>query len=223
MILEGYDLILDCTDNPPARYLLNDIAVALGKPLISGAALKYDGQLVTYNLSPNGPCYRCLFPTPPAPQSMGSCEENGVLGVVTGIIGSLQALETIKLITGQHGMHLQEPCEIAEIDNPSADQKPTMLIFSALAVPPFRSVKLRTKRANCAACGSDKQNSKMIEETDYVAFCGGSEPDWEIAGLLPGRADERMSAQVRLVFSASSFNLIGNSSPRTCTTDSRIQ
>ena len=105
MILEGYDLILDCTDNAPARYLLNDIAVELGKPLISGAALKYDGQLVTYNLSPNGPCYRCLFPTPPSPQLMGSCEENGVLGVVTGIIGSLQALETIKLITGQHGMH----------------------------------------------------------------------------------------------------------------------
>lgn len=105
MILGGYDLILDCTDNAPARYLLNDTAVALGKPLISGAALKYDGQLVTYNLSPNGPCYRCLFPTPPSPQSMGSCEENGVLGVVTGIIGSLQALEAIKLITGHHGMH----------------------------------------------------------------------------------------------------------------------
>jgi molybdopterin/thiamine biosynthesis adenylyltransferase len=107
MVLGGYDLILDCTDNAPARYLLNDIAVALGKPLISGAALKYEGQLVTYNLSPNGPCYRCLFPTPPSPQLMGSCEENGVLGVVTGIIGSLQALETIKLITGQHGMHLR--------------------------------------------------------------------------------------------------------------------
>jgi adenylyltransferase/sulfurtransferase len=106
MILGGYDLILDCTDNAPTRYLLNDTAVALGNLLISGAALKYDGQLATYNLSPNGPCYRCLFPTPPSPQAMGSCEENGVLGVVTGIIGSLQALETIKLITGQHGMHL---------------------------------------------------------------------------------------------------------------------
>ena len=105
LILGGYDLILDCTDSALARYLINDTAVALGKPLISGAALKYDGQLVTYNLSPNSPCYRCLFPTPPSPQSMGSCEDNGVLGVVTGIIGSLQALEMIKLITGQHGMH----------------------------------------------------------------------------------------------------------------------
>jgi adenylyltransferase/sulfurtransferase len=108
-ILGGYDLILDCTDNAPTRYLLNDTAVALGKPLVSGAALKYDGQLATYNLSPNGPCYRCLFPTPPSPQAMGSCEENGVLGVVTGIIGSLQALEAMKLITTQHGTHSAQP------------------------------------------------------------------------------------------------------------------
>jgi len=100
-------LILDCTDNAPTRYLLNDTAVILGKPLISGAALKHDGQLATYNLLPNGPCYRCLFPIPPSPQAMGSCEENGVLGAVTGVIGSLQALETIKLITGKHGMHVQ--------------------------------------------------------------------------------------------------------------------
>ena len=75
-----------------------------------------------------------------------------------------------------------------------------MLVFSALAMPPFRSVKLRTKRANCPACGSDKDNSKIIEKTDYVAFCGGGQPDWETAGLVPGKADERMSAQVRLFF-----------------------
>ena len=98
-----------------------------------------------------------------------------------------------------------------------------MLVFSALAMPPFRSVKLRTKRANCAACGSDKENSKMIEETDYVAFCGGSQLDWETAGLLPGKADERMSAQVRLVFLKNYFDLIGNASPRTCIPDSRIR
>ena len=98
-------MILDCTDNVPTRYLLNDTAIALGKPLVSGAALEYDGQLVTYNLLPNGPCYRFLFPTPLSPQTVGSCEESGVLGVVTGIIGSLQALETINLIIGQHGKH----------------------------------------------------------------------------------------------------------------------
>jgi adenylyltransferase/sulfurtransferase len=75
-----------------------------------------------------------------------------------------------------------------------------MLVFSALAMPSFRSVKLRTRRANCAACGSDKQNVKIIEETDYVAFCGGDHPDWETAGLMPGKAGERISARVRLIF-----------------------
>ena len=83
-----------------------------------------------------------------------------------------------------------------------------MLIFSALAMPPFRSVKLRTRRVNCAACGSDKQSVKTVEETDYVAFCGGSQPDWETAGLLPGNSGERMSAQVRLVSLKGTFNLI---------------
>ncbi len=98
-----------------------------------------------------------------------------------------------------------------------------MLVFSALAMPPFRSVKLRTKRADCAACGSDKENSKMVEETDYVAFCGGSQPDWETARLVPGKADERMSVQVRLVFLKNSFDLIGNTSPRTCMAYSQIR
>jgi adenylyltransferase/sulfurtransferase len=102
-ILSQYDIILDCTDNAPSRYLLSDIAVLLGKPLVSGAAMKYEGQLCTYNVQPNGPCYRCIFPRPPSPELLRNCEDSGVLGVVTGIIGGLQALEAIKLITGQHG------------------------------------------------------------------------------------------------------------------------
>lgn len=103
-LLEPYDIILDCTDNAPTRYLLSDTAVALNKPLVSGAAQRFDGQLCIYNLGPDGPCYRCLFPRPPAPEVSGSCEEVGVLGVVTGIIGNLQALETIKVLTGLHGV-----------------------------------------------------------------------------------------------------------------------
>ncbi|KAF8656787.1 hypothetical protein AX16_002339 [Volvariella volvacea WC 439] len=102
-LLSPYDIILDCTDNAPTRYLLSDVAVTLGKPLVSGAAQKYEGQLCVYNLHPNGPCYRCLFPRPPARESMASCAETGVLGVVTGIIGNLQALEAIKLAAGLHG------------------------------------------------------------------------------------------------------------------------
>ena len=118
-ILSEYDIVLDCTDNAPARYLLSDACVKLGLPLVSGAAQRLDGQLCTYNLPPlesssvasksesteeRGPCYRCLFPKPPAPEMAGSCEETGILGAVTGVIGSLQALEAIKIITSLHGM-----------------------------------------------------------------------------------------------------------------------
>jgi adenylyltransferase/sulfurtransferase len=99
-------VILDCTDNAPTRYLLSDTAVFLKKPLVSGAAQKYDGQLCTYNLGNEGPCYRCLFPKPPAVEMIGTCEETGILGVVTGLIGNLQAAETIKIITGLHGTWL---------------------------------------------------------------------------------------------------------------------
>lgn len=118
-LLVPYDLILDCTDNLPTRYLLSDTAVELRKPLVSGAAQQFEGQLCTYNLPlkrpadnsgdrgetgvERGPCFRCLFPKPPAPEHAGSCEELGVLGAVTGVIGTLQALEAIKIIIGLHG------------------------------------------------------------------------------------------------------------------------
>lgn len=102
-LLRPYDVILDCTDNAPSRYLLSDASVLLNKPLVSGAAQRFDGQLCVYNLGTSGPCYRCLFPMPPTPKLTGSCEEMGILGVVTGIIGNLQALETIKILAGLHG------------------------------------------------------------------------------------------------------------------------
>jgi adenylyltransferase/sulfurtransferase len=102
-LLSPYDIILDCTDNAPTRYLLSDTAVVLDKPLVSGAAQKFEGQLCTYNLGPEGPCYRCLFPAPPARELVGTCEETGILGAVTGVIGNMQALEAIKIITGLHG------------------------------------------------------------------------------------------------------------------------
>lgn len=96
-------MVLDCTDNLPTRYLLSDVAVHLGKPLVSGAALKFDGQLCVYNLGQNGPCYRCIFPKPSLQEGEGTCEDVGVLGAVTGVIGTLQAMEAIKLITNVHG------------------------------------------------------------------------------------------------------------------------
>ena len=119
-ILKDYDVILDCTDNAPTRYLLSDTSAKLRKPLVSGAAQRLDGQLCTYGLplkskmddkeggagSDRGPCYRCLFPKPPAPEMAGSCEETGILGAVTGVIGSLQALEAIKIIADLHGENI---------------------------------------------------------------------------------------------------------------------
>lgn len=175
-LLEGYDVILDCTDNAPTRYLISDTAVALGVPLVSGAALGFDGQLCVYNLGADGPCYRCLFPAPPTPTSVRSCSEAGVLGVVTGTIGTLQALEAIKIITGLH------------------EGRPNLLLFSALSVPPFRSIKLRTRSKTCAACGETGQR-KGIEETDYVQFCGGPTPDYVSSGLSGGDASKRVSAK----------------------------
>ncbi|KAJ7074360.1 hypothetical protein C8F01DRAFT_1205476 [Mycena amicta] len=175
-LLTPYDIILDCTDNAPTRYLLSDSAVALGKPLVSGAAQKLEGQLCTYNLGEDGPCYRCLFPSPPAPDLVGTCEETGILGVVTGIIGNLQALEAIKIIVGLH------------------DKKPSLLLFSALGTPPFRTIKLRTRKATCPACGTSEQKVGEIKTIDYVQFCGGPRPDWESRGLLLGEPSHRISA-----------------------------
>ncbi|KAG6839008.1 hypothetical protein C0991_006610, partial [Blastosporella zonata] len=163
-LLAPYDIILDCTDNAPTRYLLSDTAVALGKPLVSGAAQKYEGQLCVYNLD-GGPCYRCLYPRPPAQEMMGTCEETGILGAVTGVIGNLQALEAIKIITGLH------------------DKKPTLLLYSVLGTPPFRSIKLRSRKPTCAACGTDEERVGTIQDVDYVQFCGGPRPDWEARGL----------------------------------------
>ncbi|KAG7089652.1 hypothetical protein E1B28_011314 [Marasmius oreades] len=177
-LLSPYDVILDCTDNAPTRYLLSDTAVALGKPLVSGAAQKFEGQLCIYNFGETGPCYRCLFPKPPAPENVGTCEETGILGAVTGIIGNLQALETIKIITGLH------------------DGKPSLLIFSALGSPPFRSIKLRSRKTTCPACGDEKQRIGEIKDIDYVQFCGGQTPDWQKRGLVEGSTDQRISATV---------------------------
>ncbi|TFK47751.1 hypothetical protein OE88DRAFT_738723 [Heliocybe sulcata] len=199
-LIAPYTVILDCTDNAPTRYLLSDTAVALGKPLVSGAAQKFDGQLCVYNLNNEGPCYRCIFPKPPTPENAGTCEETGILGAVTGVIGTLQAVEAIKIIAGLH------------------DNKPSLLIYSALSVPPFRSIKLRSRRATCPACGQEGTRQGSIQETDYVAFCGGSRPDWEKLGMVPGDEGSRVSAKTlknRLSASDTSSVKILDVRPRT--------
>lgn len=196
-LLQPYDIILDCTDNVPTRYLLSDTAVRLGRPLVSGAAQKYEGQLCIYNLGDSGPCYRCIFPKPPAPEMSGSCEELGILGAVTGVIGVMQALETVKILTGLHGVYDAFDTRFSERQVISTDGKATLMLFSALSMPPFRSIKLRERKPTCAACGVDGQRLGAIHETDYIAFCGGLRPDWEARGLVSGSPGARISAQVR--------------------------
>ncbi|OZJ05966.1 hypothetical protein BZG36_01257 [Bifiguratus adelaidae] len=100
-IIRNYDVVIDATDNAATRYLLNDACVLAGKPLVSGSALRLDGQLTIYNYR-GGPCYRCLYPTPPPPETVTNCADGGVLGIVPGIIGCLEALEAIKIITEKY-------------------------------------------------------------------------------------------------------------------------
>ncbi|XP_028173680.1 adenylyltransferase and sulfurtransferase MOCS3 isoform X2 [Ostrinia furnacalis] len=162
-IASRYDVVLDCTDNVPTRYLLNDACAITKLPLISGSALKMEGQLTVYGYralknsnekdqSYIGPCYRCVFPTPPPPETVGSCSANGVAGPVPGAIGCLQALEAIKLIVGQtHEKLLVE----------------RMLLFDGEDMT-FRTVKLRGRNANCAGCSEQPAVSQLI---DYEAFC----------------------------------------------------
>ncbi len=148
-ILRPYDIIVDGTDNFPTRYLVNDACILLGKPNVYGSIFRFEGQATVFG-APGGPCYRCLYPEPPPPGLVPSCAEGGVLGVLPGIIGSIQALETIKLILGR-GDSLAG----------------RLLLFDALALR-FREMKLR-RNPDCPVCGDHRTITKLI---DYEEFCG---------------------------------------------------
>ncbi len=152
-IFRDYDIIVDGTDNFPTRYLVNDACVLLGKPNVYGSIFRFEGQATVFGL-PDGPCYRCLFPEPPPPGLVPSCAEGGVLGVLPGIVGSIQALETIKLILFGNG---------GRGDSLSG----RLLLFDALGLR-FREVKLR-KNPECPLCGAHRSITKLI---DYYEFCG---------------------------------------------------
>lgn len=154
-IINQYDIVLDCTDNVATRYLLNDCCVLCDKPLVSGSALRFEGQLTVYNFN-DGPCYRCLYPTPPPPETVTNCSDGCVLGVVPGIIGSFQALEALKIA-----------CKMQV----SFSEK--LLLFDALDGS-MRTIKLRPKQKNCAVCGVEPSITKLI---DYVQFCGAGATD----------------------------------------------
>ena len=177
-IIQSYDLVLDCTDTPASRYLISDTCVLLGKPLVSASALRIDGQLMVLNNPPlpagdtrGGPCYRCVFPRPPPPESVISCGDGGILGPVVGTMGVLQALEAIKVLTRR--------ISSGSLSTSSANEPPSLLIFSAYASPMFRSIRLRTRKPKCAACSAQASVTREALNSgslDYVQFCGTIDP-----------------------------------------------
>jgi len=150
ILADGWDVILDGADNFPTRYLVNDASVWHDVPVVHGSIYRFEGQVTVFQPK-DGPCYRCLFPTPPPPELAPSCAEGGVLGVLPGIVGSLQANETIKLLLG--------------IGESLAGR---LLLFDALATE-FSEVKLRKDPA-CPVCG---EHPTITEYIDYVEFCSG--------------------------------------------------
>ncbi len=148
-LFEGYDYIVDGSDNFATRFLINDACVLMGKTNIHGSIFRFEGQATVFRPK-NGPCYRCLYPEPPPPGLVPNCQEGGVLGVLAGIIGNIQAVETLKLILG-----------IGE----SLSGK--LLIYDALNTE-FRKLKLK-RDANCPVCGDNPTIKELI---DYEEFCG---------------------------------------------------
>ncbi len=144
-----YDLILDATDNFPTRYLTNDLCVLTGKPLVYGAVFRFDGQASVFDAR-LGPCYRCLFPEPPPPGLVPSCSDAGVLGILPGTIGTIQATEAIKLLLGIGSSLVGR-----------------LLLYNALDMS-FEYVKLK-KNPHCKVCGPSPEVTRLI---DYNAFCG---------------------------------------------------
>jgi adenylyltransferase/sulfurtransferase len=148
-ILKDYDLVVDGTDNFPTRYLVNDACVLLGKPNVYGSIFRFEGQATVFAYQ-GGPCYRCLYPEPPPAGLVPSCAEGGVLGILPGTIGLIQATEAVKLILG--------------IGDPLVGR---LLLYDALAMR-FRELKLR-KNSECPVCGEHRTITKLI---DYQQFCG---------------------------------------------------
>jgi adenylyltransferase/sulfurtransferase len=153
-LLKDYDVVIDGTDNFATRYLVNDACVLLKKPNVYGSIFRFDGQ-VTVFWAEHGPCYRCLYPEPPDPGLVPSCAEGGVLGVLPGVIGTLQAVETIKILLGTGDLLIGR-----------------LLIFDALKMR-FREMKLK-KDPSCPICGP---NPTITELVDYNQFCGTAPVD----------------------------------------------
>jgi len=180
-IMRDFDVIVDGTDNFPTRYLVNDACVLLGKPNVYGSIFRFEGQASVF-WAQHGPCYRCLYPEPPPPGLVPSCAEGGVLGILPGLIGLVQATETIKLILG--------------VGEPLIGR---LLLLDALGMR-WRELKLR-KDPNCPVCG---ENPTVRELIDYAEFCGvrGEEAPQDMQGIpciTPQELKRRLDAGEPLV------------------------
>jgi molybdopterin/thiamine biosynthesis adenylyltransferase/rhodanese-related sulfurtransferase len=174
-IAQDYDILIDGTDNFPTRYLVNDLCVLTGKANVYGSIFRFDGQLSVFDAR-YGPCYRCLFPEPPPPGLVPSCAEGGVLGVLPGTIGTLQATEALKLILG--------------IGEPLIGK---LMLYNALDMT-FDFVKLR-KNPNCKVCGANPEVTQLI---DYEAFCGVPGHDHDEGSVGGGWDIEPLELQKRI-------------------------
>lgn len=164
-IIEKYDLVLDCTDTPNTRYLINDVSVLCGKTIVSGSGLKTDGQLSILNFHGIGPCYRCFYPKPPSPGSITSCADGGVIGPAIGLVGITMALEAIKLITGFYT---------------NENFKPFLSMYSGYPQQQIRVFKMRNKQKTCAVCGEEPtvlKSTIVDNQIDYAEFCGKVNPN----------------------------------------------
>ena len=181
-IFKNYDVVADGADNFPTRYLVNDAAFLTGIPLVSGSILGFEGQLSVFNYK-GGPCYRCLFPAAPPPGSVPSCAEGGVLGILPGVIGSLQATEVLKVLLDQGQVAAGR-----------------LVLYDAMALS-FSSLNI-SRDPQCELCGDEPKIKELI---DYEFFCGlGDQQDLEVTEIsardLKARMDELVVVDVRKDF-----------------------
>jgi rhodanese-related sulfurtransferase len=174
-LLGGYDIVLDGTDNFPARYLINDAAVLLGIPSVHGSVLRFEGRVSVFG-TPEGPCYRCLYPEPPPPGVIQDCNEAGVLGVLPGFVGVLQATEVIKFIGG--------------IGESLAGR---LLLVDGLGLR-FQTIRV-ARNPQCPMCGT----RELRHLIDYEAFCNPVSDRPEVSNVTPGQLVNMLNAATQIV------------------------
>jgi len=175
-ILGRYDVVVDCTDNFPARYLINDACVLLGKPDVYASIFRFDGQVSVFDAK-KGPCYRCLFPEPPPPDSVQDCAVAGVMGVLPGIMGSLQAVQVMNLLLG-NGQPLSG----------------RLVLFNGTDMS-FNELRIK-KNPDCPVCGAHPKITKLI---DYEAFCGTNRAAPAVKEVTPRQLKARIEGGEKIL------------------------